>query len=215
VSDVAGIHTFDEPEVRTNLAGSEEDIGKALTSIHEHLRHRLCGWIRKRFPGLSPEDLASTWSDTLACVLEATKRGRFDSSRPLIPWLCQILTARAIDHTRRRAARQEVLIAVGHVLRSTRLGRFWQTLRAVKRNELMQLVRDALETLPAQQQRVFQIYLEHYPESRSMELLQREVSRATGCMETLAAVKRALQEGREKVRTFLRRGGYTLGEFNE
>jgi fructose-1,6-bisphosphatase len=46
-----------------------------------------------------------------------------------------------------------------------------------------------------------------HAETASMEYLRREVSQETGKEETLAAVKRALQEARTKVREYLRRKG--------
>lgn len=207
VDEVADM--FDELEVRMCLAGGEEDkIAVGLEIIHKQLRGRLCAWIRKSFPGLTADDLATTWSETLLGILEVARAGRFDGERPLFPWLCQILKARAIDHLRRQTTREEALVAVGRALRSTQVGQFWRALDEVERNEVMALIREAINLLPTQQQTVFRIFVAQYPETKNMNVLQREVARVTGRAQTLAGVKRALQEGRHKVRAFLMRKGY-------
>jgi hypothetical protein len=76
----------------------------------------------------------------------------------------------------------------------------------------MGLIRDAVSALPRKQRVVLQAFLDHYPETKDMEVLRQEVSRMTGVEETLAAVKRALQEGRNKVRQLLEKKGYTFGK---
>ena len=54
--------------------------------------------------------------------------------------------------------------------------------------------------------------MDNYPETKDMEVLRQEVSRMTGREETLVSIKRALQEGRNKVRQLLERKGYTIGK---
>jgi hypothetical protein len=66
--------------------------------------------------------------------------------------------------------------------------------------------------LPTRQQMALQVFVEHFPESQAMEVLRDEVGRRSGRVETLAAVKRALQEARATVRIFLRRKGYSIGK---
>jgi DNA-directed RNA polymerase specialized sigma24 family protein len=207
---VDGTTPFPEQHVRGLLVGTDEEIGEALGLIDRHLRSRVCGWLRRRFPGLAPDDLASAWAETLVGIWEAARDRRFDPGRPLLPWLCHIAHARAVDHTRRATTRAEALAAVAVALRSSQAGQRWQLLDEAERAEVLQLIRDAIAQLPAQQQRVLDVFVAHYPETRSMKVLQREVSRVTGRAETLAAVKRALQEGRRKVRAFLRTKGYAI-----
>jgi hypothetical protein len=105
-----------------------------------------------------------------------------------------------------------VLAAVGRALRDTQAGRRWMTLPASEKGEVMALIREAIGTLPATQRRVLQVFVDAYPESRSMKALQDGVSSVTGRPATLASVKRALQEGRDKVRRLLRSRGYALVE---
>jgi hypothetical protein len=58
-------------------------------------------------------------------------------------------------------------------------------------------------TLPPRQRTVLQVFIDHYPESTQMAVLREEVSRTIGADVSLAAVKRALQEGRRKLVAFL------------
>ncbi len=200
---------FDEEAVRILLIGDDEEIDRGLVLIHQHLQNRIVGWLRGRFPGMVPDDLADAWGETLVDALGLARERRFDGDRPLMPLLCKIAYARATDHTRRRTTRDDALAAVGEMLRGTQAGRRWQqTLDPAERNEVMALIRDAIATLPGKQREVFQAFIDGYPETRSREVLREKVSEATGREETLVSVKRALQEGRVKVGEFLRRKGY-------
>jgi DNA-directed RNA polymerase specialized sigma24 family protein len=185
-----------------------QSLDRGLVLIHQHLQNRIVGWLRRRFPGMAPDDLADAWGETLVAVLMLARERRFDGDRPLMPLLCKIAYARATDHTRRRTTRDDALAAVGEMLRGTQAGRRWQRLDPAERNEVMALIRDAIATLPGKQREVFQAFINGYPETRSREVLREKVSEATGREETLVSVKRALQEGRAKVGEFLRRKGY-------
>ena len=57
-----------------------------------------------------------------------------------------------------------------------------------------------------------QVFVDDYPDTADMQELRRLVSERTCEPETLAAVKRALQEARAKVREHLRSREYGLGE---
>lgn len=203
---------FDDKEIRRLLAGSEGELAEALTLIDRQLRDRMCGWLHKRCPLMDAETLANTWSEAILCLLQAIRAGRFDPARPLLPWLCQTLHARAVDHARRSRCRQDVLTMLGVALRQRRVQPSGIAASAEERREVVQLIREAIGRLPAQQQLVLQVFVDHYPDSASMERLREEVGRASGRTETLASVKRALQEARVKVRAFLRRKGYSLGD---
>ncbi len=210
--NVVPAHEFDDEEIRLLLIGTEEEIGRGLGLIDCHLRHGLCGWLRKQFPGIRPQDLADLWGETLLGVLKAVREGRFDGNRPLLPWLCQIARARAIDHLRRRTTQEQALAAVGETLKGTRTGQAWGDWSAVERREALALIQDAIATLSGRQRLVMQVFVDCYPASARMETLRQEVSRATGQVQTLASVKRALQEARAKARELLQHKGYDFGK---
>ena len=203
---------FDEERIRSLLCGGDREVAEALTQIVCHLRTSLCGWLRRNFPGLTPEDLADTWQETLLSVITAVRSGRFDARRPLIPWLCTIAYRRATDVTRRRSSARDALAAVGRAIAGTSTGQRWKELDAQERTEALELTLEHIETLPNLQRLVLRTFSDHYPESRDMNVLRDLVSRTRGEQATLASVKRALQEGRRKLREFLQRNGHGLNK---
>src|SRR5437868_4447163 len=56
---------FDEAEVRALLGGDDDAVGQAVVLIDRFLRRRLCRWLHRRCPGLSPDDLDDAWSALL------------------------------------------------------------------------------------------------------------------------------------------------------
>jgi DNA-directed RNA polymerase specialized sigma24 family protein len=204
--------SFDREHVSRLLAGSAEDIRRAIELMEEHLRGRLCGWLRKLFPGLAADDLGSAWADTLVAVLKAARAGRFDPDRPLMPWLCRIAHCRAVDYTRRETCRTEALEAAAYDLGRTLEGRHWNGLPPAEQHEVLRLIHEAVETLRGNQRKVLRDFVNHYPESADPDVLRWVVALTTSKVLTPAAIKRAFQEGRVKVRAYLRRKGYSLDE---
>ena len=204
--------SFDEEQVRLLLIGTEEEIGQALSLIENHLRRRICVWLRKQQAWMSSEDLADAWQETLMGVCKAVRAKRFDANQPLIPWLLSIASARGIDQRRRKTSRKRALAAVGEALRGTRVGRVWEVRLAEERNEILACVRAEILRLPEKQRRVMQVFDEGYPDTKDMQVLRVEVSKVSGQEETLASVKRALQEARRKVRDCLKAKGYEIGK---
>ena len=202
------LRTFNEQRIKTLLLGNRAEVSDALEQIICHLRDGLCGWIRKCFPGMASEDLADVWQDTLVSVLKIVKSGRFDATRPLVPWLCTLAHRRATDLTRRKTSSSEVLARVGRELAGTDVGERWRGLSAMQRDEALELTLEHILTLPRMQRVVLQVFSNRYPQTTRMEVLREEVSRALGDDVTLAAVKRALQEGRRKLREYFERRGY-------
>jgi DNA-directed RNA polymerase specialized sigma24 family protein len=211
VATVDAIGVFAEKVIRPLLTGPQADIDRGLVLMDQHLRQPLCGWLQKRFPKMTVDDLSNTWQDILICVLQAVQEGRFDGSRPLMPWLFHIANARATDHSRRASAQVRGLEAIAANLRHTQTGQQWQGLDQLEQQEVLDLIQEAIELLPGKQQVVFQVFFDHFPGSQKMKTLRRLVSRKTGLDPTNASIKRAFQEGQRKVRAHLRRHGYILG----
>ena len=203
---------FDDEEIRILLIGSEAEIAHALKTTDEQFRKPVAAWVRRRFPGLSSTDLADTWAEVLVNVFEAARDKRFDPDRPLLSYLCTLAFRRASDRVRRRTSQDAALQAVASALRETKTGESWGELDPAERKECMELIRQVIATLPRKQGIVWQNFCDGFPETRCMETLRTMVSEATGKEETLASVKRALQEGRNKVRELLGNKGYGLDE---
>jgi DNA-directed RNA polymerase specialized sigma24 family protein len=196
------------------LRGDHESVRRAATLVDQHFRRQVAAVVRKKFPGLSAHDLADIWTETLLGFIRSSLAAKFNTDRPVFPFLCGVAIHHAIDHYRRSSIRQkalqEVLGPVAEALERRSAGPKWWTLDPVERAELMDLVRLAIEQLPPRQQLVIRVFIDNYPETQAMEPLRQRVSRISGRDEPISAVKRALQEAREKVRIFLRGKGYDL-----
>ena len=200
---LASITEFNDEHVRLLLCGDRDDIGQALQKIIEHLQNPIYRWLRKKFPGLPSEDLADCWADMLANLFEKVSKNDFDPDRPLRPLIYKIAHSRATDKLRRQTSYQDAMAAVGEMLRNTKVGREWNILDDLLKRDVLNQIQEAIMTLPEKQRIVMQVFVDNYPETKSMESLRFEVGKVTGCEETLASVKRALQEARVKVREFL------------
>ncbi len=203
---------FDEEYVRLLLDGSGDEVREGIGLIHQHLRFGICGWLRERFPSLQPEELEDVWGEVIVGILQA---GNFNPEKPLLPWLCTIARNCAIDCLRRQASGDRLVDAVGGFLRNTQVGGTWNKLDPLERREVMELIRKAISQLPTRQKLVMDVFVGDFPETASMLELQRRVSERTGKPETLAAVKRALQEARAKVRKSLGDNDYNFGKQGE
>jgi DNA-directed RNA polymerase specialized sigma24 family protein len=200
-SAVAG--RFDDPLVRSMMVGGEGRLEEALARIDRGLRVGLSRMLARRFPGLGAEDVADVWADTLLCVVRAVRGGRFRPDLPLPPWLAGIATARAIDHLRKRAAYDKAL--AGLLRASSTVTPCPQDVPApMTKDEILAEVRSPIAALSQRQRLVLEVFVEFFPETARTEGLRRRVSLVTGADESLAAVKRALQEGRSKLRAALR-----------
>jgi len=203
---------FDDEAVRILLMGTEDEVAQGLTRIHQTLRGGVCGLVRQRFPGLSPEDLADLWAEVLTNLWDLVRGGTFDGDRELLPLVCELARRRAVDIVRRQGAGERLVTAVGEALRATKTGADWGGMPVEERAEVMEQIRAAVGTLPPKQRTVMEAFVDDYPDTADMQTLRMLVSERTGVQETLAAVKRALQEARAKVRGRLRDHGYDVGE---
>lgn len=203
-------NSLDEERIRSLLLGGRREVAEALEEISAQLRDGICGWLRRSFPALSAEDLADVWQDTLLAVITALRRNRFDADRPLVPWLSAIASRRAIDLARRRSSHARALDVLGRELSRTAVGRRWALLGAAERREILDLLAAEIAGLPPRQRLVLRTFSLHYPETADMEVLRKRVSAALGEEATIASVKRALQEGRRKLRELFERKGYRV-----
>ncbi|TMQ33737.1 MAG: hypothetical protein E6K70_11455 [Planctomycetota bacterium] len=207
---VATIHP-DEDSIPLLLAGSEEQIADGLALIDRLLRQRLCRWLRRRFPALSAEDLGDAWGSTLVCVLQSVRSRRFATNQPIAPWLRKIVYARAADQTRRKTRHEEILKIACTTLCTGRRPHGAPAVNAT-REEFRDVICAAIKGLPRNQRIVLEAFVDCFPETHNMEILRSNVSRVTGRDQSLPSVKRALQEGRHKVREFLSSRGFVPGD---
>lgn len=189
--------------------GDDSEIREGFALIDKHLRDPICGWLRvNHYPGISAEDLADLWQETLAELLKQVRAGKYTGERKVFTDLCRIISTNAIDQRRRHKSRDRLMHAVGEALRETQTGQNWKDADPVARREVQRLIREAAATLPEKQRHVLEAFIANFPESRDMQELRRFTSELTGEEETVASVKGNLREARQKLRGILRRKGY-------
>ncbi len=155
---------------------------------------------------LPPEDFDDLWHETNRQLAQCVRDGGVRREGSLFALVCTIAKRLAARHVRRLAARRTV--SLFDKLEDTRDRRPWADLSPIERAELFELMKGAIPALPQKAGTVMQVFIDHFPESESMERLRKMVSEVTGREETLAAVKRGLQDAREGLRSHFRRKGY-------
>jgi hypothetical protein len=216
---VSNAQEHDE-EIRLLLTGvNEEEVREGFVLIDKHLRDPICGWLRVNYyPGISADDLADLWQETLAELLQQIRAGEYTGERKVFTDLCRIISTNTIDQRRRHKSRDRLMQAVGEALRGTQAGQKWKEADVVARREVQGLIREAAATLPEKQRQVLEAFVANFPESQDMQALRRFTSELTGEEETVASVKGNLRVARQKLRGILRRKGYgsnTSGDDNE
>lgn len=198
---------FDEEYVRLLLDGSSEEVADGMQRIHDSLSEGMWGYVRKHFPGVQSEDF-DIWADTLMALHQMIVAGKFDSERPLLPLLYELVRRKATDKLRRRTTSDAYIEAMSDALSDTVIGDNWSRFSPDERTEVMELIRRAIADLPARQKQVMELFVDNFPESKNMESLRTFVANQSSELVTLASVKRALQEARRKVREYLDVKGY-------
>jgi hypothetical protein len=216
---VAKPEDYDE-QIRLLLTGvTEGELRDGFALIDKHLRDPICGWLRVNYyAGITAEELADLWQETLAELLKQVRAGKYIGERKVFTDLCRIISTNAIDQRRRHKSRDRLVQAIGEALRGTQTGQKWKDADPVARREVQRLIREAGANLPEKQRQVLEAFLANFPESQDMQELRRFTSQLTGVEETVASVKGNLREARQKLRGILTRKGYgpnKSGEDNE
>ena len=206
--------TDEDEDIRLKLiAGGEADIRDAFERIDKEFRVPICAWVRKRYyPGMSADDLADMWQDTMRELLKQVRDGKYDGDRAVFSDLCQIISRNTIDLRRKHKTRDRVLDDIGKALIGTRAGDRWKTASAAVRKEILELIRQEAAKLPEKQRQTLEAFIAHFPESRNMQTLRQFTSELTEREETLAAVKGAFAVARRKLRAVLTRKGYGFAQ---
>lgn len=215
----------DDDQIKELLRGDDKSIAKAITWIDQNYRYEIGGKLRRKFRGLSSEDLVDVWQDSLVDLYRMTCHGTFRREGELAGLLWTLAIRRGQDRIRRNATWHHPIDLLMKNLREPQLRERWQSLDALQRREVVELICEAIERLPPRQNLVWRVYVEHYPGSESLEYLTEEVrkyvdedagavaSEDGGEAEpsvTKKSVSGALYAGRMKIREDLKRKGYDL-----
>ncbi|MBE7457442.1 MAG: hypothetical protein KJ057_13095 [Phycisphaerae bacterium] len=187
------------------LQGGQADRNDAFRLLHDHFRHPLCGAARGHNANI---DLLNLWGDTLAWFSSHSQSIEYDASASPIPLLRRFMICRAIDERRRHSAHDAVLQELGLRLRDSRVGAWWQDLPVIERHEILAEITKIIDRLPPRQRQVLRLFVQAFPLTQSMAKLRELVAADEGRPVSQAAVERALQEGRRKVRAAFEERGY-------
>lgn len=148
--------TDEDEDIRLLLvAGSEVEIRDAFVLIDKRLRIPICVWVRKMYyPGMSVDDLADMWADTMTELLKKVRDGKYEGDRKVFSDLCQIISRNTIDLRRRHQSRDKAIAAVGNSLAGTLTGRRWKDALPEHRWEVLKLIREEASKLPEKQRQV-------------------------------------------------------------
>ncbi len=208
---VEATKTIDEKDEEATLwlvAGDPADIDRGLVYVANTYEKRVCGFLRRKFPGMSIDDILDGWGDVLLELVVAARAGKLRIDGSIGSWLMTVAKRCAIDRLRRRTSADAVVATVASCLKGTSAGRAWASLNEVDRAEVSDEIERAICVLPEKQRMTMQAFADGFPDTENMEELRREVSRRAGEEVTLASVKRALQEARAKVGPILDRRGF-------
>jgi len=154
---------------------------------------------------LSSEDLADAWQDTLFCIAQMVADGQFREDGSLHALLSSIMRWRSIDvlnaNTKYQQSLEKYRERAGCSNEVTDVDPLFL-------DEVFHLISEGIETLPPRQKTVWEAYRECGFSVRSLSELVEAVERATEGNETHDSVRRAQQEGRDKIREYLRQKGY-------
>jgi RNA polymerase sigma factor (sigma-70 family) len=190
---------FDDEKVRLLLIGDETALADAIALADATLQRRFIKGARERLPGLRSEDLADAWNEALLDVVTAVRKKTFDPNPEFAPWFWTIFYRRAVDKLRRRDSYSDLLDRAKRRLHGTAVGDLLARMDEEERLFLLDRIRKAIEILPPRQRTVIEVFMAHYPSTEEMQVLRVRVSEVTHREESLAAVKRALQEARRKM----------------
>ena len=196
---------FDQEINRLLLAGSREEVAQAIDLIHEHYSRRVAGLARKWFPGLSAHDLADAWEATLENVATRALQKQHRADGSIRHLLLLIMRRRCSDHLRRVRGRREEL---GSPELQRCIDSDDPTANAVC-NEMFDVLWEAAQTLPTRQRQVWTVYIQLGLQASIADLIH-AVWATYGEVLSPDAVRRALQNGRPKMRSELRRRGFDL-----
>lgn len=210
--------SFDETEIAVLLIEGGDQRTEGLRKLDNEYRMRVGAYLRTKFPGMRPEDIAECYSDVLIQFIEALKtydreggNSSFDLDKPILPYLLKIAYRRGVDRLRKAERHQEFLQTVGIALRDSGLGQHWKELKPSERQEIRNEACKAISKLPPKERLVWSIFLDCFLETGerpSEQHLHELVCERDGPGHTFVSVKRALNNGRASVRHHLEAKGF-------
>lgn len=195
----------DDQLILALLHGGNAEQRRGIDLINASYQAGVCATARRRFPGLSPTDLADCWEEAVGDLVCRAVARRVDGRKPLWGLLRWLLRCRCTDAFRRRAGGVPLSAVTGEPVCPATNG----PLAGLLGSDLFELVWEAIDDLPGRQRQVWSVKVQ-----LGFNASPREIAHAIWAIdgEVLApeVVRHAVDEGERKIRDYLRRKGYDL-----
>lgn len=193
------------------LSKEPEGVIDGLELVDERYRNRMARFLKKEFPGLSPQERADIWVKAIGALTDQLLAGKFKAKGNVTGLLCSFIRCDAIDCLRRKMLWRQYLRhappATDAIIRIDGPHDLEESL-----TEIEKYFGTALKNL---EQVVLRTYLRLICEGHatqtgrlSLRLLTKEVNRSIGPRRLSSEkVRSLLRKGRGKLRTFLKKKG--------
>jgi len=198
-----------EDEVKLLLCGTSQEQNQGVAMLYESYSKPLWSFILQKFPGLNHADVGEIVNDTFVVVWRGIEKGTLDINRPLRSFLFAVAQNKAIDVLRKYTSRidrtvDDDIVDVADRIQGSEVGLQWRhAVTAGKVAAIQDAFRLFLRTLPDVQRNVAQVMADNFPDELGQEETANEIFRRMGEQTTVAGVKRARSEIRQKFKKFL------------
>jgi DNA-directed RNA polymerase specialized sigma24 family protein len=193
----------------TRQSDKDANIAQRIKRVHEEESEAICVRLERKFPGLSPEDVADVWQETLVTLWILLDAGKVNTDQPLTPLVWTIAKFHALNRVRRNKRRR--LIEGVHVDDDVLPDYDFVPLTAL----LIDVAQFIDRRLADRQRIVFWCYVKlvcwGYASDKGKlpkGMLYEEVTRTSPIKMSKASVRSAFRRGRRQVKAFLKAKGY-------
>jgi len=189
---------------------------KAMSQIASAYKGPLFGFVRSKFPSFSVEDAEDIVQQTMIEFWNKVEGAKFDANGSLKSLLFTISLRKGIDELRRRTSKKrsddDVVDAVAKAISGTDVARAWRlaTGRDEQAREIMDLFREFIATLPAQQRMVAEGMYAQMPDVANNLAIIDYIRQRTGKIVTAVQIKGAKQALIDKFRSILTQKGFSI-----
>lgn len=197
----------------------EENPDFGIEALFEDYREIIFRYIKKHGWGLQRADWLDVLQDTMLQMLEKARAPGFDHHKPLA-LAFTIANCRIQDRLRRMKLRANtdpdaILEYVARDFAGSEFGMKWKYADNLHWEDFKQALHEVIAALPGKQLIVARVFVDNYEHFRERDTygpLAELVSQVTGEQETVAGVKSAWYEAKQKIVKELTRRGFNIFE---